>query len=171
MAPSPTALASEVLLWADGICINQADVPEKNVQVAMMRRIYESARKVVVWLGPPDSAVEAALREAVPSLVSMHHNTIATVDQARLALMRPEDAVGLDFTHFDSRHLQTLVRLAGRPWFSRIWVVQEFVAARDVCFMCGSRGNSPRGFRYRCSHARVLCPNLESASSPRWTAV
>ncbi|KAK3367737.1 heterokaryon incompatibility protein-domain-containing protein [Podospora didyma] len=37
--------------WADQICINQKDVPERNSQVAMMASIYRASRRTLVWLG------------------------------------------------------------------------------------------------------------------------
>ncbi|KAK8003312.1 hypothetical protein PG989_003031 [Apiospora arundinis] len=41
-----------VQVWIDAICINQGDNDEKEHQVGMMRKIYEMAWQVVVWLGP-----------------------------------------------------------------------------------------------------------------------
>ncbi|KAF2450113.1 hypothetical protein P171DRAFT_350795, partial [Karstenula rhodostoma CBS 690.94] len=38
------------VLWADAICINQADTTEKAQQVALMAEIYSKARSVQVWL-------------------------------------------------------------------------------------------------------------------------
>jgi hypothetical protein len=37
--------------WIDAICINQADIPERNQQVRIMPHIYFRAHTVVVWLG------------------------------------------------------------------------------------------------------------------------
>lgn len=37
--------------WADAVCINQSNVAEKNVQVAMMADIYSRSKCVVVWVG------------------------------------------------------------------------------------------------------------------------
>jgi hypothetical protein len=39
-------------IWVDALCINQADLVERAVQVARMKEIYERAWHVVVWLGP-----------------------------------------------------------------------------------------------------------------------
>jgi len=39
-------------IWIDALCINQADVSEKNVQVPLMSRIYSMAECVIIWLGP-----------------------------------------------------------------------------------------------------------------------
>jgi hypothetical protein len=38
-------------IWADGICINQEDILERNSQVQFMGDIYSSATSVVVSLG------------------------------------------------------------------------------------------------------------------------
>ncbi|KAK2730266.1 heterokaryon incompatibility protein [Colletotrichum kahawae] len=40
------------VLWIDAICINQANITERNDQVQRMRKIYSRARVVVIWLGP-----------------------------------------------------------------------------------------------------------------------
>jgi hypothetical protein len=40
-----------VVIWVDFLCINQQDVVERSLQVAMMREIYEKSREVVIWLG------------------------------------------------------------------------------------------------------------------------
>jgi hypothetical protein len=44
----------ERTLWVDAICINQADVLEKNRQIAIMPFIYMRAKMVLVWLGVPE---------------------------------------------------------------------------------------------------------------------
>jgi hypothetical protein len=41
----------ERVLWIDAICINQADVEERNRQVQLMAYIYSRATTVIVWLG------------------------------------------------------------------------------------------------------------------------
>jgi hypothetical protein len=44
------------VLWADQICINQEDIPERNYQLEIMKDIFESARKTILWLGEDDEA-------------------------------------------------------------------------------------------------------------------
>ncbi|GAP87007.1 putative heterokaryon incompatibility protein [Rosellinia necatrix] len=39
------------VLWVDAICINQNDLAERAHQVGLMRQIYETASRVVIWLG------------------------------------------------------------------------------------------------------------------------
>ncbi|KAF2995184.1 hypothetical protein E8E14_003971 [Neopestalotiopsis sp. 37M] len=50
------------LLWIDGICINQADIDEKSVQVALMGELYAASRGVIVWLGNEDEAAARAFK-------------------------------------------------------------------------------------------------------------
>jgi hypothetical protein len=39
------------ILWADAICINQADKTGKMHQIDLMRDIYTKASKLIMWLG------------------------------------------------------------------------------------------------------------------------
>jgi hypothetical protein len=47
----PVDASTEHWLWADGICINQADDHEKNHQVPLMREIYSKCTTMFSWLG------------------------------------------------------------------------------------------------------------------------
>ena len=38
------------LLWVNAVCINQLDNDEKTRQVMLIRKIYEHALRVLVWL-------------------------------------------------------------------------------------------------------------------------
>lgn len=44
-------LQNSRILWIDAICINQEDLDERSVQVAIMGDIYRQARRTVIWLG------------------------------------------------------------------------------------------------------------------------
>jgi hypothetical protein len=46
------------VLWADAVCINQKDVPEKGSQVGLMSRIYSQPSRVLVWLGDDTSGLD-----------------------------------------------------------------------------------------------------------------
>ncbi|KAK0611308.1 heterokaryon incompatibility protein-domain-containing protein [Immersiella caudata] len=118
-------------LWIDAICINQSSNLEKSVQVRMMRQIYERAEHVRVWLGvavPGDEAGLALLRKVYE----------------RCRRSRP-DELDKDFSVLEALGLPGLEDpawkgLAGilyRPYFYRIWIVQEVLAARAVTFLLG----------------------------------
>ncbi|TVY45651.1 Heterokaryon incompatibility protein 6,OR allele [Lachnellula occidentalis] len=55
-------LSSSVrILWADAICINQQDIDERSRQVQSMRKIYQRASRVLVWLDSGGPEVPVAL--------------------------------------------------------------------------------------------------------------
>jgi hypothetical protein len=40
-----------LVLWVDAVCIDQANIPERNSQVSNIPRTYAEAAGVLVWLG------------------------------------------------------------------------------------------------------------------------
>jgi hypothetical protein len=62
----------ERLLWIDALCINQADVSERNHQVCLMGRIYSQAENVVVWLGPAANDSDLAM-DALKQLQKLYN--------------------------------------------------------------------------------------------------
>jgi hypothetical protein len=61
-----------ILVWADAICINQADILERTRQVALMGEIYSNSQETMIWLGEP------ARNEDVGSHLSNTHDTSTT---------------------------------------------------------------------------------------------
>lgn len=58
-------------VWIDAVCINQADIPERNSQVAMMGEIYRRSSHNLVYLGEEDASTQSAiasLRRALEEL-------------------------------------------------------------------------------------------------------
>jgi hypothetical protein len=49
-------------IWIDAVCIDQTSIPEKNVQVPLMKEIYEKAALCFAWLGNSTAATDKALR-------------------------------------------------------------------------------------------------------------
>ncbi|KAK0674437.1 heterokaryon incompatibility protein-domain-containing protein [Cercophora samala] len=100
------------VLWIDAICINQQDIPEKMKQIELMAQIYSKAARVVVWLGEAENGGDKAL-EQLRQLASDEIKEGGTSNPEIISLLR-------------------------RPWFKRIWVLQEVAAARSVTIKCGS---------------------------------
>ncbi|KAM0471207.1 hypothetical protein ACHAPX_009550 [Trichoderma viride] len=104
-------------LWADQVCINQDDIPERSQQVKLMNLVYRNAKRVLVWLGrDPDGVAEEAGR------------TIRHLD----GVFRDEKAhEEFKLAHEENLALQSsepwvpLAKLTKLPWFQRIWIVQE----------------------------------------------
>lgn len=57
----------ELQVWADGICINQTDVEERNIQVQEMGTIYQLARHTIIYLGESTPQSEI-LFDVMPSI-------------------------------------------------------------------------------------------------------
>jgi hypothetical protein len=53
--------SQERKIWIDAISINQTDIAERSSQVGIMRKIYQNATRVNVWLGPATESSEQAI--------------------------------------------------------------------------------------------------------------
>ena len=100
-------------LWIDQISINQEDTLERNRQVANMATIYKSASRVLVWLGQ-DSDFQPT-NEVLPVCPG------------------PETDIN------GQTLLQFILNSSvfARPWFFRLWVVQEVVLAKYITVLIG----------------------------------
>ncbi|KAI1201375.1 HET-domain-containing protein [Nemania serpens] len=54
-------------LWIDALCIDQGNYEEKNVQLGLMKRVYQQAEKVIAYL-PLDAQDERNINELVPKI-------------------------------------------------------------------------------------------------------
>ncbi|KAH7024710.1 heterokaryon incompatibility protein-domain-containing protein [Microdochium trichocladiopsis] len=124
-------------LWADAVCINQQDDLEKGHQVKIMGAIFANATRVLAWLGkeplggPPeyrlDQGVDWGEERDATSLDEIIIETRRRLD--RLISDIEERTLSVDPSKFNDENYQTswacLVKLLRRPWFYRLWVVQE----------------------------------------------
>ncbi|KAL8654151.1 MAG: hypothetical protein Q9226_003549 [Calogaya cf. arnoldii] len=113
-------------LWVDAICIWQANLQERNSQVAMMDQIYEKAAKVLIWLGVGD-ADTASVVQLIARIASLP----LTVDH-----VLSDGFFGLP-AH-DSPVWYSLVDFFRKSYFQRIWVLQENAFAKDALVYCGA---------------------------------
>jgi ankyrin repeat protein len=132
------------LLWIDAICINQEDNLERNQQVALMSKIYRDVTSVLMWIGEetPDTAAAFA---ATPTLLDIwsilvsnagsdafgkleYVQTLHQVDDLKAPLRKLLD---------DQRAINGLVDLFNRPYFTRAWILQELILAKNGIVVCG----------------------------------
>ena len=122
------------LWWIDALCIDQ-DVHEKYEQVRIMKRIYEKAQQVRVWLGEPDVATLELLGKITRSIGPDLQQMFTEMSYTNEALEK------LGLPKFDDPAWGTLEKILSRPYFSRIWVLQEFAMAKmtkkRVLVACG----------------------------------
>lgn len=106
--------------WVDAVCINQTDLDEKAVQITLMGVVYSQAQTVRAWLGEPEYDSDKA---------------IEVIKQ----LQRHRRFRGLEILGgpVNDEHIKAFIKLLQRPWWTRIWVVQEVSLAQKAILYCG----------------------------------
>jgi hypothetical protein len=120
-----------ITLWADAICINQADIEERNTQVRLMRDIFQRSQRTLIWLGKESEDSNTAM-QLVRRLVN------ASQKAAESGVYRNIWYHGIDdLPPLYSNMWQAFAYLLKRPWFCRAWIVQEVSVAKEVYVLCG----------------------------------
>ncbi|KAK0728923.1 heterokaryon incompatibility protein-domain-containing protein [Apiosordaria backusii] len=121
----------ERIIWVDAICINQNNDMEKGEQVQKMAEIYSKANRVVVWLGEAHHDSDSALEEIRCAAAQGRQEAVIRDDNDASEEIRSGSEAG------DEALSRKLLDLLRRPWFERIWVLQEVAAARSILIKCG----------------------------------
>ncbi|KAM7189460.1 Heterokaryon incompatibility protein (HET) domain containing protein [Rhypophila sp. PSN 637] len=110
------------LIFIDAICINQLggeDNNERQAQVLLMREIYHRADGVIAWLGiPPDDPTRNAV-------------------QALAAAVRTRRDFGSQAAIWTPAQREAHRYLSHNRYWSRVWVMQEILLARELVVCCG----------------------------------
>jgi len=147
---------AKVTLWIDQICINQEDNTEKTEQVALMGKIYGLAEKVLVWLGPAADDSDQLMelwkdigqkardlgmerywtREAIGQLRPISRDEVLGQNDAMSTF---RELIIRSVPRFRAL-LKPMVEWNNRPWFRRVWVVQEFALPKKApVYVCGRK--------------------------------
>ncbi|PMD65933.1 HET-domain-containing protein, partial [Hyaloscypha bicolor E] len=135
----------DIILWIDDICIDQANMQEWRHQVQQMSYIYREAEQVIVWLGLGTEETNYTM----DSIKRLQENFIKIEGGWRRSAQlwmhlqsRPEDA---NFHEYAKLH-KGMELILKRPWFQRIWILQEIANARTATIYCGRKSVSARTF-------------------------
>lgn len=156
-------------IWADAICINQADNDEKSAQIPLMRRIYQQAAMTYVYIGEQGdqpitpNAIEALEKWILKPARSLKYQKIPLSKLMSFLHdhkdQNADDLLGqiLESSPFPrereySAWMAWQILLA-RPWFNRVWVIQEATASRRTVFQIGS---------FRISRDELMAANIAS---------
>lgn len=123
--------------WIDAICINQEDLNERSSQVQLMRDIYKSSIRTVVWIGD-ESFWSHRLFEFLKSVDktrSWEDDDERKVKVEGQIQLRGQLAVDEDIQKIVRRGLYK--DIAQRDFWTRIWIVQEVAIASEVIVYCG----------------------------------
>ncbi|KAG4283464.1 hypothetical protein FPRO06_07843 [Fusarium proliferatum] len=109
-----------VLLWVDSICINQLSPSERSHQVGLMKTIYSKATAVHAYVGEMECGDDSTGTEAMALLHDNQVNGICDI-----------------LFHRKTSDISVLNRFFARPYFARLWVVQELLLAQSITIHCG----------------------------------
>lgn len=126
------------ILWCDSICINQKDVAERSAQVQRMADLYQSARRVIVWLGPaaPWSATAMKTMRWVRKQLSSPAIEISQYEgiTPKFALKKDGSRQEIDCSGplpLSRDQWLAFEQLIAADWFRRLWTYQEIVLANQ----------------------------------------
>ncbi|RFU32923.1 hypothetical protein B7463_g3421, partial [Scytalidium lignicola] len=141
-----------IRVWADALCINQLDDDEKNVQVGQMGRVYSTAHHTVIYLGSLNVETSILLDEMQqlyrnPRIYELNRIKKTTSSEKALCLSAIE------------------IHVLSRPWFTRIWVLQELVRSRDPWIQFDRKRVRWQNLLILTS---MLVTSLKSISSFKW---
>lgn len=137
-------------LWIDAICVNQEDLEERGRQVEKMAALYTCAKRVIVWLGPEstDSDIGLQTMESLSMKISF---------DIEKDLAYPPIQTGVPWTAqdpiipYDEQAIKAVISLLKRPWFERLWIVQEIRLANNKAII-------------QAGHKSILWANFISSS-------
>lgn len=113
-------------LWIDAVCINQNNISERNEQVQMMRRIYERAQRVVIWLGIASNN----------STLAFEFIKFISSDRKKRAIRFEKLKRKAAYSGF-REELEAVKKLCQRPYWERLWIIQEVVVSQEADLYCG----------------------------------
>ena len=126
-------------LWVDALCIDQSNIPERSYQVSIMKHIYSQALRTFVYLGESSPRDLEALKLM---LRLIHSAQLVQKFKADAASARtPDTAIqSIKLSDLpDAQHpaWEAMQSLFSRPWFSRMWIIQEVVLSSRVVMILG----------------------------------
>ncbi|KAJ3459725.1 hypothetical protein MRS44_015798 [Fusarium solani] len=129
-------------IWIDAICIDQNNHKEKAIQVPRMSEIYGKCEHVLAWLGPVDDVEQDAVRELAERLEQFggHANSPSDGNFAdgQISAFRESAYTSAEAAEEVRRLRQALINIGQRPWFRRVWILQEAVLSqKPPILLCG----------------------------------
>jgi hypothetical protein len=121
------------LYWIDALCVDQDDLLERSKQVSLMAKIYGQARSCTVYLGEEDEYS----RSAVDLLQAFCNDDTISQCLDRGENGRAKDLSVCRMDSLTKEQKNGLSVFLARRYFSRLWVLQEMILAREVVGLLG----------------------------------
>ncbi|KUJ12573.1 HET-domain-containing protein [Mollisia scopiformis] len=132
------------ILWTDAICINQDDLAERSDQVAIMYAIFNRGSEVIVWLGEVYDKSNLAMKAIERSTKDY---SVAEAEAEAEVDLRSEADILVERHH-------AILSFYNRPYWSRLWILQEVCLARKLSLHCGTKSVSWEQFDHFWIHFR-----------------
>lgn len=116
-------------IWIDAICINQYNPIETAREILRMRYIYPGAKRTLVYIGPSGDGSDLVM-DCAASLVERLSQVDANVS-GRVSINEAEE---------ESHSVWLAISLLLlRPWFKRLWTLQEAALSKHLTIGCGTK--------------------------------
>ena len=132
----PTSRARR--FWIDALCINQADIKERNFQVSVMDLVYANTKRCLICLGDADATTQPVF-QALKTISDEYHDQLYKAtdgfqEHTPRAFRYNSNYLAALFKDCCSRDIAAFFE---RAWFSRVWVQQEAALAPVAICHCG----------------------------------
>ncbi|KAL2878227.1 hypothetical protein SGCOL_006478 [Colletotrichum sp. CLE4] len=121
-----------VSIWIDAVCIDQLNVAERTRQVPRMFDIYDRASQVICYVGEHSNETDKALEFVYP----MDQLKIEMNEKGEYDIGKGNVKIGPDI--YPGR-CAALYKFMCRPYFRRVWVVQEVAISSDPAVIVDNR--------------------------------
>jgi hypothetical protein len=147
-------------LWVDQLCINQADSDERGRQVGFMREIYENAIQTLIWLGGGEGDDLNAVFDLLKSLATaqQRRRSCTPPDKRTIYELSSAEVAEYNLPKATDKIWKTFQILFLRPWFSRLWVIQEVNVSKSAAVYCHNSAISAADFMVGVECANELSP-------------
>jgi hypothetical protein len=128
--------------------IDQSNIPERGDQVSQMRKIFQEATTVLIWVGPDSEDHQAKL--AIESILTISDflcqklgipaSELYSVDNLYQEIMvkyHNNLPVPNECDFSTEAMWKSLVWFYSHPYFTRVWAIQEVNATKDRIVHCG----------------------------------
>lgn len=144
---------TSLIIWIDALCIDQNNLNEKSEQIPMMGEIYIRATRVYAWLGEADRQTDCvfdiltAFRDRTKEAnfathldaaeqLSFHRQLFYEIYEEKAGTLPERNDSDDDMLQEEFNWLRPLYT---RPYWQRVWIIQELVLAKSVFVFCGDK--------------------------------
>lgn len=154
-------LQSEQFLWIDAICINQADIRERNHEVLKMAQIYTLASRTIVWLGNAEAHDSSKRAFEILASIGKQFERLnddslvitpgsedrSATEIAFLSIFKPPWSsltVAVDMKEaiepiYSGADWEAIEKILNCSWWGRLWIYQEaMLGYRKAIVRCGT---------------------------------